>query len=669
MKRDSESVSVITRRLSAIAVVVWLAANPISAQAAENLSDRLRSAKLGTTVTLPAGEFHGGATLPAGVSLKGAGVGKTIIDASGAENGIKVTSGGSTISDLTVRAASGVNILVQGAEKVVIQRVRSTKSLLGISVTDSRGCRLENVVSDNNLFGVAVAGGADNVVVNCTVAKNTNMGLSFPSGKGTVAFNNCVTDSATAVYAGEAATELTLDHNLYTGLNIGKFRSETARNPLNNWKYLSGLDAHSVSLPVFYDENFAVTNLLEWALDRTVTTGWGVEKLAGQSAPGNYLGAVEWKVKAPRPPDGKFEVVGVGQASRLSTSDPNEEDRRDARPTLVSAGVFDSTGNLVTYLFQALPLRKGSYSFWLPGHSYKGREIPAGDYEVRLVEGKLDWEYVGYIGNTDTSGVPGSTAPTTIEAITFDEAGRLFTGRRGSEEHVNIHGYEGASGKWLWRYKGNSIVFGLAVASDGLLYAFRPEGVQSRVTRLDPATGKIAPWGKTDHGSLPAQDAAQCNGMVALGEQLFYTDPVSNAVRIGTIQSPNPTKIVAVNSPSSPSADVKRNIVWVISGGEKVVAISADGKILGESQPVPKPVALAARDGRLAVASDKTGKVHLFDATDPAKLKEAGMIGRGDGPEGWRCRIGFYSKTAQCWCGWRSGQIRNWPWPRRTRGC
>ena len=40
------------------------------------------------------------------------------------------------------------------------------------------------------------------------------------------------------------------------------------------------------------------------------------------------------------------------------------------------------------------------------------------------------------------------------------------------------------------------------------------------------------------------------------------------------------------------------------------------------------------RGNRLAVASLATGKVHLFDCTDPAKLKPLGTIGRGDGPYG-----------------------------------
>ena len=45
--------------------------------------------------------------------------------------------------------------------------------------------------------------------------------------------------------------------------------------------------------------------------------------------------------------------------------------------------------------------------------------------------------------------------------------------------------------------------------------------------------------------------------------------------------------------------------------------------------------ALAARDGRLAVASRATGKVHFFDARDPKRRsKPQGTLGTGDGPFG-----------------------------------
>ncbi len=609
-----------------ILIIAILLAVPSLATAAElNLQNRLASAKPGQTITLPAGEFRGGVTLPAGVSLKGAGYGKTIIDAAGAEHGLAITNGGgAVISDLTVRGAAGANVLVRGAEKVVIRRVRATGGLIGVSLNDVRDGRVENVVSDGNRYGIIAAGGAGNVVVNCTAAGNASVGLSL-SGERAAAFNNCVTESATAVVVGEGAKDLTLDHNLYTGIYIGKFKNQIVRRTMNDWRYLSSHDARSISIPVSYDGNFAVTNVLDWALDRTVTAGWGAAKLGGAVAPTDDiagmkrpgtpgLGAVETTVAAPRPADGAFSVAWGGG--------------------LASAGVFDPNGKLLSYLFHTLPLSKGKHSFWLPSRSWKGRAIAAGEYEVRLVESKLDWEYAGWVANTGTEPVRGSSCPVESDALAVDEAGRLFVGRGLSEAQDNVLAFDAATGKWLWVLRGNAPMKGLAVGGDGRVYLLRADGNAARLTRLEAATRAIAPWSKTDYGQFALADGAHWRDMTALGDQLFYADPTNNVLHVGTLEAPAPTKTIPVNKPSSPAADVKAKLLWVISGEEKVIALSPDGKVVAETQPVAQPIAVAARGGRLAVASKQTGKVHLFDAANPAQLKPLGEIGRGDGPFG-----------------------------------
>ena len=89
-----------------------------------------------------------------------------------------------------------------------------------------------------------------------------------------------------------------------------------------------------------------------------------------------------------------------------------------------------------------------------------------------------------------------------------------------------------------------------------------------------------------------------------------------------------------MKAPKYPAADTKAGVVWVISGDEKLVAVSPAGKVVAEAQPVPVPMALAARDGLLAVASTQTGKYICFDASNPVDLKPLRTIGRGDGPDG-----------------------------------
>lgn len=131
-----------------------------------------------------------------------------------------------------------------------------------------------------------------------TVTGNANMGLSVASGKGTVAFNNLATDTVLAVNVDETARELTLDDNLYLGVSIGKSpKRDGPRATLNDWRYVSGLDAHSVGLPVSFADathaNYAVTNALDWSPDRTVCAGWGIAKLAGKLAPRQDIAGVD----------------------------------------------------------------------------------------------------------------------------------------------------------------------------------------------------------------------------------------------------------------------------------------------------------------------------------------------------------------------------------------
>src|SRR5262245_39293574 len=95
--------------------------------AADDLQARLTSAKAGQTVELPAGEFRGGVTLSPGVSLKGAGVGKTIINATGVQNGLIIKGGsGAQISDLTIRGAQGAAVAVSDTKGTKLLRLRAT---------------------------------------------------------------------------------------------------------------------------------------------------------------------------------------------------------------------------------------------------------------------------------------------------------------------------------------------------------------------------------------------------------------------------------------------------------------------------------------------------------------------------------------------------------------
>src|SRR4029079_9207819 len=94
---------------------------------------RLAGAQPGQVINLPEGEFRGRVQLPAGVRLKGAGVGKTIIDATGNVNVITVDGGsGATISNLTIRASQFAGVSVSNAKQLTLSKLRVTGGSIGI---------------------------------------------------------------------------------------------------------------------------------------------------------------------------------------------------------------------------------------------------------------------------------------------------------------------------------------------------------------------------------------------------------------------------------------------------------------------------------------------------------------------------------------------------------
>ena len=91
-----------------------------SAPAAETVRDgkplaaKIASAKMGETVSLPAGTFAiPGIDVPPGVTLKGAGCGKTVLLVQG-QDGLHIHGGAeNAVSDLTVRGALRAGIAVE----------------------------------------------------------------------------------------------------------------------------------------------------------------------------------------------------------------------------------------------------------------------------------------------------------------------------------------------------------------------------------------------------------------------------------------------------------------------------------------------------------------------------------------------------------------------------
>ena len=104
------------------------------------LQSALQGAKAGSTVRAGAGTIEGNFTVPAGVTLQGAGVGATILKTAGNGPVLDVTAGGTSISDLSVEGDQNGGIYVGGDGAL-------TLSDLAVSVTGGFGIKVISIGS------------------------------------------------------------------------------------------------------------------------------------------------------------------------------------------------------------------------------------------------------------------------------------------------------------------------------------------------------------------------------------------------------------------------------------------------------------------------------------------------------------------------------------------
>ncbi len=218
--------------------------------------------------------------------------------------------------------------------------------------------RVENAISDGNRYGIVVAGGADNIVVNCTVTGNASMGMSLASGSGTVAFNNLVSDTVLAVNIGEGARNLTLDYNLYLAVNMANLPHGTARNTLNDWRYVSGQDRTFGKHPGNLRRGHGELSGDQCAGLVAGSHGDGLLGDGEAGGPGRPPPGHQWREQAAHPWRGRIETWPLHAPSDGAFTVP-------AGAGQTSAGVFDADNRLVSYLFQTLPLPAGT-PLWLP---------------------------------------------------------------------------------------------------------------------------------------------------------------------------------------------------------------------------------------------------------------------------------------------------------------
>jgi len=597
-----------------------------------DLPAELAKAKPGTVVQVPAGTYPLSVQIPAGVTLRGAGYANTTLDARNAMTGVTMKAAkGARVENLTV-LNSGTGIAVDGSDNVVISGVMIVGGTIGVSASNAGGVRVENCVISKALIGITAMAVRNATIANNTVYTADSAALCISNASDSAVFNNLVANAGTGVVVGGANHNLAVDYNNYIALVTGKIEGQLQRPTVPTWRDASGgLDAHSVQLNVDFanpdHQDFHPVSTLSWSPARVSTSGWGIATLAGHAAPtmdmdgamhaGSYgLGAFEAPGLPGHTADGSFTI----------SSDNGEK----------SAGLFTADNTLVCYLFNGLPLKKGTYPYVLPARDCFGRPIPAGKYELRVVESPVKWVYHGMSANNGKGNTIDVADTIHVGRMLFMPDGQLLTSSGWSEKHINLRLGDAAMNTPKWVFYGSADCPGLCLDSHGNILLMRNANQGVDLFTINPGTG--SPLVRAD-GTYFANikdsfKSGYIGGMAELNGKLYVADIDADKLVIGNLDTLKFDTVVAMPTPLSPAVDRKHHLIWIISNREKILALDADGKTVQTFTEVPNPLSISVAGDHLAVASAKTGKIHIFDITDPAAPKLLRTIGRGDGPYG-----------------------------------
>ncbi|MEI8244055.1 MAG: right-handed parallel beta-helix repeat-containing protein, partial [bacterium] len=543
----------------------------VSVTTPAELTAALAKAVPGTTVQLAPGTYACMLAIPAGVTLRGAGYGKTILDVGAAATGVTLAGDGAAIADLAVTTRGGTAILARGVKGVGLSRILIRGGAAGVSLRDVQGARVENCIVESSFTGLALTDVTGAAIVNNTLTRCDSTGFALSKVSASAVFNNLVVHAGVAVSVSQAGAGLRVDHNLYLALYAGKIDDELARISLGPWRDVSGgLDAQSVCQPVVFRDatngDYQPVSTLDWNPGIPTTANWGVAKLGEVAAP-------VWDIAHAKRP--AFPGVGAREGKSADVDEDGTFKVKESAGTK-SAGVFTRDGTLVRYLFRDLPLPAGKYGFVLPSRSGQGAPIAAGKYELRIVESNLRWDYRMLTGNNGTGTQEGESDKCGVSRAVLGGDNTLITGCGWSEHQENIKARDLVTGQPRWVLPGSTDPLWLCRGSDGLIYVLRKDDL----IRLDNQ-GQLQPW-PVGGLKLPMAIPA-ANGVAELGGNLYVTSSSGEVWRVSVATGKQELAVKAVN-PLHLVADHKRGLLWMICGGQGfsngvVTAFAPDGTI------------------------------------------------------------------------------------------
>ena len=600
------------------------------------LTAALAKAKPGDTVRLALGTYTGTPTIPTGVTLRGAGYLKTILDVGAADTGVTLGGDNASVADLAVNTHGSTAIMGKDVKTISVSGVLVRGGAVAVFLQKVDGAHIENCILDGAQTGLSLNEVTGAAIVNNTITHADTTAISLIKVSGSAVFNNLVAHAGVGVSVTHPGEGLLVDHNLYIALFTGKFETEYRRVSLGPWRDMSGgLDAQSVCLPVTFRDaakgDYEPISRLDWNPGIPTTANWGVSRFGGVEAPVTDIAGD----KRPTNPG-----VGAREAKATDVAADGTFTVKESTGTK-SAGIFLPDNTAVRYLFRDLPLPAGTYGFVLPSRSEQGEKIVAGKYELRLVESNLRWTYRGITGNNNQGNLPGESDKDGVTVMAFGPDYSLVTGTGWSEHQENYKSRDLTTLKPRWVMPGTDNPAGLCLGADGLIYILRKgSGPEATVgigfTRVDNK-GELKAWPTS--GLRLDVKIPGANGISELGGNLYVTTGSSNeVVRVSIETGKQETAFKAAN-PYGMVADHQRGLLWMLCGGKDgqgrvVSAFTPDGTEKYTFKQVANPLAVAVNGDRLAIADCDAGKVCIYDIHDPSNPVAKETIGRGDSPVG-----------------------------------
>ena len=602
----------------------------------EAIQAMLDAAKPGETVKLEAKTYQaGGLRVPAGVTLQGAGIGKTILVATGSQEGISlVNADGAAVSDLSVERADNQCIHVEGGKGIKLANLGLYDALAGFNFQGVTEGRIENCLIARNRTGGVIGKNTTSSVVNCSFVLNNVIALSLSETKGCAVFNNIFAMSNTGLYVSHNNEDLIIDSNVYQVEFFGKREGEAARTAIHGWSRKTGFDKHSGAPDIIFanpDANdFRVVSTYEWAPDWPATGFWGVEKVGAFSAPATdslgtprkdrvQTGAVWSKNEVGSRPDGSFTI--------------KENDG------VKSAAIYDAKNVQRIQFFQVEALPAGTYDYWLSARDTWGKPLEAGNYDLRLIESQLTNKYHGLSGNFGTFGGISYSRSWAEEIFVFSPDNRIFILNNSFENGNGIRAWDKEYTTPGWIIPGGGDNVG-GTADDAFIYYIQKVGenfaFSLRRTGFD--SGRVDAFPDGDFSKIyeiGERFSAKLYGLTYLDGVLYMSDPEKGKIFYGNVSDASMDKSFDLPDAMCVSADAKTGLLWVMTTGGQIVALDAKtGEKKSALPALPGVHRISACNGRLAAMCLGDGKVHIFDVSNPSAPKETRTIGLGDGPYG-----------------------------------